>query len=547
MVEIPLDEKSPFSLEVTRKNGKYLYRFKEEEKEIRLMRGKSPIEITGNTDVGRQIKSLLNPNGRLSTRGCEEQMLFVLKYIREKFELEDKEKEREDEEKQEKLELDKQEKMGEAREYLENLEEPLVFIGSVVDWIAAGERENIMLCFLAYASQIILHYPISVVSLGESSSGKTYIQDSAAEFIPSEFRVLEKFITPAALFRRAEQDPFFYDGKIINYGDMGGEKDQEFMRDSKNLMKELQSEGFLSKPLMSGENKDELKELKLYGKPALTYTSVPNFKIDDQELSRSILITPRLDNEDAFKKREAYLELGGKTAKLLKEIEIYTDLIKYMVYWLREELSEKNIKIVNPYYNLINALLGSSEFYKRDIKKYTNLLKVITAFNYFNREKMQVDDELVMYVSLQDFQLLFSVLDQYLHSISDNLSKGASQILLELNNTEFIDLDFTINDYFEKTNLKISKSSIRTYFSELNEKGFIKVVGKDGRSSLWNLTNKTLQKIDIHNWRLTDATKKMIHAELGSEALEIIERDTMKESLSIKNQAPNIPVPPWSE
>lgn len=46
-----------------------------------------------------------------------------------------------------------------------------------------------------------------------------------------------------------KNDKYFYDGKIVNYGDMGGTNDHEFMEVSKNLMKELQSDGFLNKPL----------------------------------------------------------------------------------------------------------------------------------------------------------------------------------------------------------------------------------------------------------------------------------------------------------
>lgn len=65
---------------------------------------------------------------------------------------------------------------------------------------------------------------------------------------------------------------------------MGGSNDHEFMEESKNLMKELQSDGFLNKPLniSDGEGGWDVKDLELVGRPCLTYTTVPNHYFDDR-------------------------------------------------------------------------------------------------------------------------------------------------------------------------------------------------------------------------------------------------------------------------
>ena len=125
--------------------------------------------------------------------------------------------------------------------------------------------------------------------------------------------VNEKKITEAALFNRAKKDKYFYDGKIVNYGDMGGNNDHDFMEESKNLMKELQSDGFLNKPLNipDGEGGWEVKDLELAGRPCLTYTTVPNHIFDEQEMSRSIFITPRMDNQKIFNRRKSALFRNG--------------------------------------------------------------------------------------------------------------------------------------------------------------------------------------------------------------------------------------------
>lgn len=245
-------------------------------------------------------------------------------------------------------------KLKEAITKMQSLDYPLIYIGSIVEWFTAGERNNIMYAFTVYAGQVVLGNPVSVICLGEASSGKSHIQETALMLIPKQYIVNEKKITEAALFNRAKTDEYFYDGKIVNYGDMGGSNDHEFMEESKNLMKELQSDGFLNKPLSipDGEGGWEVRELKLNGRPCLTYTTVPNHNFDEQEMSRSIFITPRMDNKKIFNLRKSALEFThGKSYKILKKYEKDVELVPYMLLHLKEVF--KDIVIINPYIHFV--------------------------------------------------------------------------------------------------------------------------------------------------------------------------------------------------
>lgn len=55
------------------------------------------------------------------------------------------------------------------------------------------------------AGQVILKNPVSVICLGEASSGKTHIQETALRLIPEKFIVNEKKIPEATLFNRAKK------------------------------------------------------------------------------------------------------------------------------------------------------------------------------------------------------------------------------------------------------------------------------------------------------------------------------------------------------
>ena len=137
-------------------------------------------------------------------------------------------------------------KKNDARVVLESSMNPLIYIASLVSWMTAGERNNIMLTFIAYCSQVILDNPISVIALGEGSSGKTHIQEVALSLIPDEFVRHEKGSTGATTFNRAKDDPEYYKGCIVNFGDLGGINSQDFIMEAKNLLKELQSDGLLT-------------------------------------------------------------------------------------------------------------------------------------------------------------------------------------------------------------------------------------------------------------------------------------------------------------
>ena len=253
--------------------------------------------------------------------------------------------------------------------------------------------------------------------------------------IPKRFVVNEKKITEAALFNRAKTDKYFYDGKIVNYGDMGGNNDHDFMGESKNLMKELQSDGFLNKPLNipDGEGGWEVKDLELVGRPCLTYTTVPNHYFDDQEMSRSIFITPRMDNQNIFNKRNSALEFKhGKSYKILKHYEKEAELVPYMLLHLKEVF--ENIVIINPYVYFVINFLKDSAFYKRDFDKFNGILKTITALNYYNHEVYDIDGKKVILTNIADVQEFMSLLKPYKESISANLSPKAVEVLNDIRN-----------------------------------------------------------------------------------------------------------------
>ena len=512
-----------------------------------------PLMLTQLSTVGKEIKKHLDPDNSYNKEKITHEFDQIKQILQNTLDTIIIQAKSIEEEKRLEDEGIKKEKLIEAKKILKNTEHPLIYISSLVSWLTAGERKNIMLTFITYCSQIILRTPISVIGLGEGASGKTHIQEVAMSLIPSEYIKHEKSVTEAAMFNRAKENPYYYDGCIVNYGDLGGRNSQDFIMEAKNLLKELQSDGFLNKPL-NIPTKDEgwvVEDITLKGYPALTYTTVPGFKFDDQEMSRSIFITPRMDNKAVFNSRKKILGLKlGRTYQQLQKVKEEIENIKYVVEVLRERVEE--LEIINPYGQSVIDFLGESEYFKRDFDKYNGLLLTITAFNSFNRQTYDLDGREVLFTSLQDIQIFISLLESYHRSISVNISPKAAEILNEYEsnkdewilNRQTLEEGITINEFFELTNSSLSKRSIRRYFSELNAAGFLKVTGKKGQANIYDLTEKTVS--DFGNLlKLDEKDRELIKWELGYEALEFIKDDVEFEGLTIDLHDPGVDVPGW--
>ena len=553
-----LDLQEDYTVEVqpTQKDEIALYIFRHKSTELGQYTGVTPIKLTPTSTISREIKKRLDPHGKYTPKALGEDLDSIKVILQEYYETQrlSAEKEATLVEENEQKELARNMKIAEDK--LKTLDNPVIWMGSIIDWLTAGERNNILLAFISYSSQVILKNPISVIALGEAGSGKTHVEKTGMKLIPQNFIVNEKKITEAALFNRSKSDKYFYDGKIVDYGDMGGNNDMEFADECKNLMKELQSDGYLNKPLSvpDGNGGWVVQDLELCGKPALTYTTVPGYNFDEQEVSRSIFITPRLDNRNVFNAREKMLELNGRTSKLRHEYEVEAEIIPYMVYHLREVLFD--VTIINPYIGIIIDFLKDSSYYKRDLPKYNGLLKTITALNYYNHTVYDHDGEKIIYCSLDDVKLFLSLLRPYHESINANISPKAAEVLndLRLHIDEYVTKEdretltdgITTNEYFEFQDLGLSKRSIQRYFGELNNGGFLKVVDSSGRNqNVWNLTGKW-NKEDINNLlNLSKEDKERIIFELGEEVMNVINLDKSNPDLDISNHDDNVTVPGW--
>ena len=206
---IPLEDKFSIKAIPYKKGCKYFF-YDDSKNLVSKLEGKTPLELTEASSIGKELKKHINPLNKYSksmvTGIFSDLKILLNSFVDEYVEVETAYQKQNREE-----ELAQNEESYKAGlELLENQCDPLLYIASLTDWYTAGERINTMITFLCYCSQVILKNPISVIGLGEGSSGKTYIENMALSMIPEDFILYEKKPTLPSMFRRAEKNPYYY-------------------------------------------------------------------------------------------------------------------------------------------------------------------------------------------------------------------------------------------------------------------------------------------------------------------------------------------------
>ena len=300
--------------------------------------------------------------------------------------------------------------------------------------------------------------------------------------------------------------------------------------------------------------------MTLMGRPALTYTTVPGYKFDDQEISRSLFLTPRMNNKESFNTRLMSLEIKGESYQKFLRYHEEAEIIPEMVEILEKKFQE--IEIINPYIGLVVESLGDSIYYKRDSDKYNNIIKTISALNYYNREIFEKDGQKYLYVTLEDVQLFFSLINRYRESINMNISPKAVDVLNEINDKYFeltenqkgndeeyqvtLGDGFTVNRFEEVSELGLSRRSIYRYIDELREAKLLSVKDRGRTGNLYDLTMRK-GKEWIDTLQLSEGSKRIVILEAGEEMERFLAKDKVCEGLSIFNQDPLVERPFWAE
>lgn len=276
---------------------------------------------------------------------------------------------------------------------------PLGLIVSVSRCLVADSVREVVRAFVGYFQTITGIKATNVIAIGSPASGKSFILERALAMMPQE-RIHYGVMTEPAFFETF--DGMNLDGHIFFLGDMGGVNSDEKSIAFRELLKELSTDGKVVRTIIKGDGKDKEPVRQIVtGHPALTYSTAHEEIVNEQEKSRSVILTPQPIDPKALSTFDFVMENNGIFRDDIDDIFRVMESVRGLVYCFNYNDADG---FVNPYeYNIIEVL-KDKEDYNRKIQEYKATLKVVTLLNkpysithdyYLNEDNEPIESKLV--------------------------------------------------------------------------------------------------------------------------------------------------------
>lgn len=359
----------------------FLYELKEGEDGEPLPIGshtKSPRELSSSTQIGRDILNEIKDrfsNRELKEKSAKTRYRELMSALQEdvdkqsvanenKAKEEVKELEEEYEENWANFEYNRK-KLGLSR---------LQYIICVFEGLGVDASLEMAKAYIGYLQTFLGLKGTNVIGVGSQSSGKTHILENPLDCIPSEF-VHKGTFSRSYFFRKFGGKNL--DSHIFYLQDLGGDMDDQNTIESRDVLKQMSTDGFASKGIVDEEG--DTTDMIVTGHPAIAYTTVSEEIINEQERSRSIVIRPPDVNQRKLMIFDSFQESPGTKSELKEQIQSDKRDIQGFSWWLKKNIDD--IEMFNPFMFCVQRFLSQMNDFNRKIKEFNMFLKVICLLN----------------------------------------------------------------------------------------------------------------------------------------------------------------------
>jgi len=281
---------------------------------------------------------------------------------------------------------------------------PLEFITKVTDGLGVGLGIEVLRAFFGFLQTYLGYKGTNVIAVGSQASGKSHIIETALRFIPQE-RVHYGVKSVAYFFRKFNHQDLT--GHIFAIGDLGGEKDNEETIRMRDLLKQLSTDGYVERGVVDNANDNVAEEQWVKGYPCLCYTTANESIINDQEKSRSIIITPPYVDPHSLMTFKAIMSNQGSYASEIEQVNKDVESIKGLVHYL--SLEKTDVDIFNVYMYDIVEYIGMIDDFNRKVDEFNSILKLSCTLNkgkvvYYERHPL-------LLASKQDVRTALTIFD----------------------------------------------------------------------------------------------------------------------------------------
>lgn len=253
---------------------------------------------------------------------------------------------------------------------------PLEFITKITDGLGVGLQIEVLRAFFGFLQTYLGYKGTNVIAIGSQATGKSHIIDTALRFIPQE-RVHYGVKSVAYFFRKFNHMDLT--GHIFAIGDLGGEKDNEETIRMRDLLKQLTTDGYVERGVVDNANDNQAEEQWVKGYPCLCYTTANESIINEQEKSRSIIITPPYVDPVDLMTFKAIMNNQGSYAPTIEQVNRDCESVQGLVHYLACEKSD--VDIFNIYLYDIVEYIGSIDDFNRKVDEFNSILKLSCTLN----------------------------------------------------------------------------------------------------------------------------------------------------------------------
>ena len=331
-----------------------------------------------------------------------------------------------------------------------------------------GETTNRQILWLVYSSRK-RPKPLHVICLGASGTGKTYLQEKVARFVPEQ----EKFT-----FTASTENAFYYlepydlCHKVVLIEDMDGVQYLLYP------LRELQTKQWISKivPMKDSptSTSNKTRKLEVFGPICLSGTTTKE-KIYEDNANRCLLL--HLDN--SLEQQEAIMDYQRKLSANKINAESELEAAQLLLH-IQQVLQP--VKVVNPY---AESLKIPYKCFKplRTNEHYLQFIETVTWYHQYQRqEKADENGELYIETTLEDIETANRLMKEVLLTKSDELPKSIRSFfealkswLKQAKKTSFYGKE--VRNHFRLYPVKANR-----YISTLEQFGYLKRAGGNKKS-----------------------------------------------------------------
>ena len=264
---------------------------------------------------------------------------------------------------------------------------PLELIVAVTHCLGVGKPREIVRAFLGYFQTIVGYKGTNVIAIGTPASGKSFILETALSMIPDE-NIIQGAKTVSYFFNK--YNGLDVTGYIFFIGDMGGSDDDVETEAFRNKLKQLSTDGHVERGVTNKETMEQEDQV-IKGYPSLSYTTAREEMVNEQEKTRSVILTPNPIDTGKLMVFNFLMENHGRYHDEIEKMLAIRDSVKGLVH----KFNIDDYDFFNPYMFCIAEHLKNHDDFNRKILEYNAILKLVTLLNKpnFIMHDMYYDDE----------------------------------------------------------------------------------------------------------------------------------------------------------